>query len=140
MSDNTVNTVREDRLARTDRFADFPDTRRIVPSDRAAHDDFACPHCGQTFPGTAPDGEPRTHCPSCLHARHGDTRECGRRMAPISIAVGRDGDWTLIHRCTGCRELTASHVRGDDNQLLLMRTAVRPLAQPPFPLDAFGEL
>ncbi|MEU8139807.1 RNHCP domain-containing protein [Streptodolium elevatio] len=114
--------------------------RTDVPSDNAVHDDFACPHCGLTLRGAAPDGGPRTHCPSCLHARHGAARDCGRRMAPISIAVSRDGAWTLIHRCTGCRELTASRVRDDDNQLLLMRTAVRPLAQPPFPLDAFGDL
>ncbi|NEE10827.1 RNHCP domain-containing protein, partial [Streptomyces sp. SID7499] len=28
----------------------------------------------------------------------------------------------------------------DDNQLMLMQLAVRPLAQPPFPLEAFGDL
>lgn len=108
-----------------------------------SNNDFACPHCGLNLPGIAPDGGRRTHCPNCLHARHGDAERCGRRMTPISIAVasgGDGGDWTLIHRCTGCRELAASRVRGDDNQLLLMRTAVRPLAQPPFPLDAFGDL
>ena len=39
----------------------------------------------------------------------------------------------------GGTHATAGLVRVD-NQLVLMRMAVRPLAQPPFPLEAFGGL
>lgn len=131
MSDNTTDATHANNAAQTD---------HIVRNNRTAYDDFSCPHCGLNLPGTAPDGGGRTHCPNCLHARHVDAARCGRSMTPISIAVASGGDWTLIHRCAGCRELVASRVRDDDNQLLLMRTAVRPLAQPPFPLDAFGDL
>ncbi|MGW7519916.1 RNHCP domain-containing protein [Streptomyces sp. NPDC054796] len=107
---------------------------------------FRCLWCGLTVTALAPDGSRRNHCPSCVHSRHvhdhveGGPSECGSRMTPIAIAVLRTGDWMVIHRCTRCDELTSSPVCGDDNQLILMRMAVRPLAQPPFPLEAFGDL
>ncbi|MBB1246207.1 RNHCP domain-containing protein [Streptomyces durbertensis] len=109
-------------------------------------DTFDCVRCGLTVTTFSPDGERRNHCPSCLYSRHlvdqaaGGPSDCGARMAPISIAVLRDGRWAVIHRCVRCHELTSSPVCVDDNQLVLMRTAVRPLAQPPFPLEAFGDL
>jgi hypothetical protein len=56
-------------------------------------------------------------------------------MEPIAIAVRGDGEWILIHRCTGCGALHANRTAGDDNPLLLVRLAVKPLAQPPFPLE-----
>ncbi|MFF9219628.1 RNHCP domain-containing protein [Streptomyces viridosporus] len=107
---------------------------------------FACIRCGLTVSALAPDGRRRNHCPSCLYSSHvldqveGGASECGSRMSPISIAVLRTGDWMLIHRCVRCDELTSNPVCGDDNQLILMRMAVRPLAEPPFPLEAFGTL
>lgn len=109
-------------------------------------DTFTCVRCGLTVTGTAPGGERRNHCPSCLHSLHvhdrvaGGPSECRSRMAPISIAVLRNGDWMIIHRCTRCGELTSNPISGDDNQLILVRMAVRPLAQPPFPLETFGDL
>ncbi|GAA3034964.1 RNHCP domain-containing protein [Kitasatospora sp. NPDC006786] len=107
---------------------------------------FACTWCGLTVSTRAADGTRRNHCPSCLHSRHvldhveGGPSECLGRMSPIAIAVLRTGDWTVVHRCVRCDELTSTPVRTDDNQLVLMRMAVRPLAQPPFPLEAFGTL
>ncbi|MFE4659353.1 RNHCP domain-containing protein [Streptomyces hydrogenans] len=107
---------------------------------------FACAWCGLTVSAYAADGAPRNHCPSCLHSRHvldhveGGPSECEGRMSPIAIAVLRTGDWRVIHRCVRCDELTSNPVCTDDNQLILMRMAVRPLAQPPFPLEAFGTL
>ncbi|MEU8778722.1 RNHCP domain-containing protein [Streptomyces sp. NPDC048606] len=107
---------------------------------------FACAWCGLTVSAYAADGVPRNHCPSCLHSRHvldhveGGASDCEGRMSPIAIAVLRTGDWMVIHRCVRCDELTSNPVCVDDNQLILMRMAVRPLAQPPFPLEAFGTL
>ena len=63
-----------------------------------------------------------------------------RRIVDTPSAVLRTGEWMIIHRCTRCGELTSNPICGDDNQLILMRMAVRPLAQPPFPLEAFGDL
>jgi RNHCP domain len=56
-------------------------------------------------------------------------------MEPIAITVRGDGEWVLIHRCRGCDELHLNRIAGDDNPLMLVRLAVRPLAQPPFPLE-----
>ncbi|MFB7865759.1 MULTISPECIES: RNHCP domain-containing protein [unclassified Streptomyces] len=106
---------------------------------------FTCAWCGLTVSAAA-DGGLRDHCPSCLHSLHvtdhveGGATDCHGRMSPIAIAVLRTGDWMLVHRCVRCDELTSHPVRSDDNQLVLMRMAVRPLAQPPFPLEALGAL
>lgn len=108
-----------------------------TPRHRPTIDTFSCVRCGLTVSAAAPDGNLRNHCPSCLHSRH-VIDHCHGRMAPIAVAVPRTGDWMLVHRCVRCDELTSSPVHGDDNQLVLMRIAVRPLAEPPFPLEAFG--
>lgn len=108
--------------------------------------DHTCVRCGLTVSTATGDGRPRDHCPSCLYSQHvldhveGGPSDCHGRMSPIAIAVLRDGDWMVVHRCVRCDELTSSPVRTDDNQLILMRMAVRPLAQPPFPLETFGAL
>jgi hypothetical protein len=52
----------------------------------------------------------------------------------------RQGEWVIIHRCTGCGELDSNRAAADDSPLLLLRLAVRPLALPPFPLDLLGQL
>ncbi|MFD4985586.1 RNHCP domain-containing protein [Streptomyces sp. NPDC058374] len=97
---------------------------------------FDCPSCG-----TSTTGDPRDHCPQCLHTRHQDPGDpCGATMAPLAVAVHGPGDWRLIHRCTGCATLTSAPVRPDDHRVLLMALAVRPLAQPPFPLDLLGRI
>ncbi|MGC5396433.1 RNHCP domain-containing protein [Streptomyces sp. DT20] len=107
---------------------------------------FSCAWCGRTVSTAAGDGTRRNHCPSCLHSQHvldraeGGASDCEGRMAPIAVAVPRTGEWMVIHRCVRCDELTSTSVCADDNQLVLMRMAVRPLAQPPFPLEAFGDL
>ncbi|MBT2899345.1 RNHCP domain-containing protein [Streptomyces sp. McG3] len=105
---------------------------------------FSCAWCGRTV--SADDGARRHHCPSCLRSQHvldpadGGASDCRGRMSPIAVAVRRPGGWVVIHRCVRCDELTSNPTRTDDNQLILMRLAVRPLAQPPFPLEAFGDL
>jgi hypothetical protein len=59
-------------------------------------------------------------------------------MEPIGIDVRRDGEWAIIHRCTGCGTLRTNRVAGDDAELALLGLALRPLANPLFPLDTFG--
>ncbi|MFH9723004.1 RNHCP domain-containing protein [Streptomyces sp. NPDC017254] len=126
-----------------------PSSRRTLPPSTSFEaldaGTFTCVACGLAVSGPA-DGEGRNHCPSCLHSRHvldrseGGPSSCRARMSPISVAVPRTGEWMLIHRCVRCGELTSGPVRTDDNQFVLMRMAVRPLAEPPFPLEAFGTL
>jgi hypothetical protein len=107
------------------------------------HRTFRCRHCRADVSLDAPGTKHRNHCPSCLWSRHVDDRpgdraaedDCGAAMEPIAVSVRDDGEWVLIHRCTGCGELHLNRTAGDDNPLLLVRLAALPLAQPPFPLE-----
>ncbi|MBF6093673.1 RNHCP domain-containing protein [Nocardia cyriacigeorgica] len=116
------------------------------PSPAQRTGTFTCLRCGLVVTELATDDSRRNHCPSCLHSRHtvdhreGGRSDCGGRMAPLSIAALRTGQWAIVHRCVRCGELSLHQVATDDNQLILMRMAVRPLAEPPFPLEVFGEL
>jgi RNHCP domain len=93
-------------------------------------------------PGTAH----RNHCPHCLWSRHLDdspgdrAADCGASMEPIAVSVRGGGEWVLVHRCTACEELHLNRTAGDDNPLALLRVATRPLALPPFPLEALAAL
>ena len=117
---------------------------------RRAHqraESFRCLQCRLDVSMSAPGTAHRNHCPSCLTSRHLDLHtpgdraaDCGARMEAIAISVRGDGEWVLIHRCLGCDALSANRTAGDDNPLLLVRMAVRPLAQPPFPLEALAGL
>jgi len=109
---------------------------------RRSPDTFRCRNCRLDVPTTAPGTKHRNHCPTCLWSRHVDddvpgdrATDCAGSMEPIGVTVRRDGEWALVHRCGGCATVRLNRVAGDDNPLMLMRVAVRPLAQPPFPLE-----
>lgn len=57
-------------------------------------------------------------------------------MEPIAIAVRGEGEWAIVHRCTGCQTLKTNRIAGDDHELALLALALRPLASPAFPLAA----
>jgi hypothetical protein len=101
---------------------------------------FVCRYCGRVVSNEAPGTRHRNHCPWCLRSVHVDadtgdrSSSCGGIMEPIAVSV-RNGEWILIHRCTGCGTLKANRIAGDDNELALLSLAVRPVAHPPFPLD-----
>jgi hypothetical protein len=116
---------------------------------RGAHGDpgtFRCGHCRLDVSLEAVGTAHRNHCPNCLWSRHVDdspgdrAAECGSLMEPIAITVRGDGEWVLVHRCRGCEELHLNRTAGDDNPLMLVRLAVLPLAQPPFPMEWIGRM
>ena len=117
------------------------DQRHGAQRGRRPPGSFRCRNCGLDVPADAPGTAHRNHCPSCLWSRHldhtpGDRRaECGSSMEPIAIHARPDGEWALVHRCTGCRTVHVNRIAGVDNPLPLLRLAVTPLARPPFPLD-----
>lgn len=102
---------------------------------------FPCGHCGLWVSYDAPGTTQRNHCPSCLWSRHlddlpGDRASgCNGAMEPVAVWVRKGGEWAIIHRCSACGTFHANRVAGDDNSLKLMSLAVRPLSQPPFPLE-----
>lgn len=107
---------------------------------------FRCRRCGLDVSIHALGTAHRNHCPNCLWSRHLDdspgdrAADCGSLMEPIAITVRGDGEWILIHRCTGCDVLHLNRSAGDDNPLLLLRLAVKPLVQAPFPLERIARL
>ena len=107
---------------------------------------FRCANCALDVSMDAPGTNHRNHCPSCLWSIHVDdspgdrAADCGAAMEPVAVSTRRNGEWTLVHRCRACRELHQNRIAGDDNPLALMRLAVRPLAQPPFPLEWLSRL
>ena len=102
---------------------------------------FACAHCHGAVPPVATGTKHRNHCPWCLWSVHVDVRPgdrrsgCGGPMEPIAVWVRPDGEWAIVHRCRQCGATRTNRIAGDDSTLALMSLAVRPLAQPPFPLD-----
>ena len=113
---------------------------------RSAPDHFRCGHCHYDVPTDAVGTAHRNHCPTCLWSRHLDdapgdrAANCGSSMEPIAIHVRGDGEWVLVHRCCGCGELHLNRTAGDDNVLLLVQLAVKPMARPPFPLEVLGRI
>jgi RNHCP domain len=108
---------------------------------------FRCGNCRLDVSYRAPGTSHRNHCPNCLWSRHldgdrpGDREaDCGSLMEPIAVTVRGDGEWVLVHRCGGCDELHLNRTAADDNPLILLRLAVRPLAHPPFPIEHIGRL
>lgn len=105
---------------------------------------FTCANCGRPISLEATGSRHRNHCPHCLHSVHLDDRPgdrsscCGGLMEPVSVWVRRSGEWAVVHRCRDCGRLSSNRIAGDDNELLLLSLAVRPLSAPPFPLDGLA--
>jgi len=105
---------------------------------------FPCAHCKRPVPGESFGTRHRNHCPHCLWSLHvdeepGDRRcACRSPMAPVALEVRTGGEWAIIHRCTGCGVLKTNRTAGDDHAGALLSLALKPLASPPFPLDALG--
>lgn len=57
---------------------------------------------------------------------------CGRLVTPEGAGSG--------HRCTRCGTLRSNRTAADDNPMKLMSIALKPLANPPFPLERIREL
>ena len=103
--------------------------------------DFVCVRCRAQVSGSAYGTKHRNHCPACLWSRHvdeliGDRRaSCRSGMEPIGVEVRADGEWALIHRCSGCGQLRTNRIAGDDDVLKLMGLALRAVRSLPFPLE-----
>lgn len=61
-------------------------------------------------------------------------------MDPVGVWVRKNGEWAIIHRCRICGHLSSNRVAADDNPMKLMSIAMKPLSQPPFPLEKIEEM
>jgi ribosome biogenesis GTPase / thiamine phosphate phosphatase len=114
--------------------------RDIIPESG-----FVCAFCGRAVTPDPVGSGHRNHCPWCLRSLHVDdftgdrASRCKGIMEPVAISVRQCKEWAIIHRCTECGVLKENRTAGDDNAMALFSLAVRPVAQPPFPLDRLME-
>lgn len=139
---------RAKQLAKPARGTLVEDAYGNVHEDYRTHaclETFTCQNCGQTVVPEGAGSKHRNHCPNCLCSVHVDNEPgdraslCHGTMDPISVWVRKGGEWALIHKCRLCGGISSNRVAADDNPLLLMSIAVRPLANPPFPLSQLQE-
>ena len=127
-------------------------TRKIYENgyykNHDCNESFTCKVCGFfVIPFGAGSGH-RNHCPNCLCSLHVDRKEPGDRralfcsgiMEAISVWVKKNGEWAIIHRCKNCGTLNQNRIAADDNPMKLMSVALKPLCEPPFPLERIKEL
>ena len=107
---------------------------------------FRCKKCGRdVFPDGA-GSDHRNHCPNCLTSLHVDDRpgdrasDCGGQMEPIAVWVKKNGEWSIIHKCRMCGKIAANRIAADDNPMMLMSIAMKPVSSPPFPLERIEEM
>lgn len=107
---------------------------------------FTCKVCGRPVVSTGAGSQHRNHCPNCLSSLHVDVdpgdreSDCGGIMEPISVWVRKNGEWAIIHRCGMCGALSPNRIAADDNPMLLMSIAMKPVSLPPFPLEKIEEM
>lgn len=112
----------------------------------ACTESFVCKVCGTLVVPDGAGSRHRNHCPKCLSSVHVDNKPgdraslCNGIMEPVSVWVRQGGEWAIIHRCRLCGSFSANRVAADDNPLLLMSIAVKPLSAPPFPLNNLATL
>ena len=108
----------------------------------ACKDSFTCKVCGRLV---VADGAGSDH-PNCLSSLHVDDEpgdrqaDCGGVMEPVGVWVRKSGEWAIIHRCRQCGQFSSNRIAADDNPMKLMSIAMKPLTQPPFPLDRIEEM
>ena len=106
---------------------------------------FDCVHCGRAVSIDAPGTKHRNHCPWCLWSKHVSLvphdreSDCLGAMEPIGIVSQKDGEWSIVHRCTACGLIRTNRITGDDDEAVLIALALRPLADIPFPLEVLTQ-
>lgn len=101
---------------------------------------FVCKVCGKKIGAEGGGTQNRNHCPNCLSSIHLDNEpgdraaDCGGVMEAVAVWVRKGGEWALLHRCKRCGAFSSNRIAADDNPIELISLAVRPLANPPFPL------
>ena len=61
-------------------------------------------------------------------------------MEPIDVWWRTGGEGGIIHRCKRCGALSSNRMAADDNPMKLMSVAMKPLCEPPFPLEPIREM
>lgn len=112
----------------------------------ACNETFTCKVCGRLVVPEGAGSDHRNHCPNCLSSLHVDIEpgdrasDCGGHMEVVAVWVRKNGEWAIIHRCKQCGAFSSNRVAADDNPMMLMSIAMRPISRPPFPLERIEEM
>ena len=107
---------------------------------------FNCKVCGRLVTPEGAGSLHRNHCPNCLSSLHLDNEPgdrssgCGGIMDAIGVWVRKGGEWAVIHRCRRCGHISSNRTAADDNPIKLMSIALKPLAEPPFPIERLSQI
>ena len=110
------------------------------------NDIFTCRVCGRQVVPAGAGSDHRTHCTNGLTSLHVDIEpgdrqsDCGGIMDAVAVWVRKGGEWAVIHRCRRCGALSSNRAAADDNPMKLMSIALKPLCEPPFPIERIEEL
>ena len=119
---------------------------RIAIHISETRESYVCTSCGRTVEPAESGTHNRNHCPYCLHSKHVDLRPGDRRsgchgvMEPIGIWVQPDDEWSVLHRCRRCGFIRPNRIAGDDNEVMLVAIAARPLGRLPFPVESLARV
>lgn len=97
---------------------------------------FSCKVCGTWIAPEEAGSQHRNHCPHCLTSIHLDNHPgdraslCKGIMDPIAVWVRKNGEWAIIHRCRSCGTIRSNRIAADDNTVLLLSIAMKPLTLP----------
>lgn len=114
--------------------------------DHACMETFICKNCGKEVNPAGAGSDHRNHCPNCLCSLHVDIEpgdrenDCHGVMEPVAVWVRNNGEWAIVHRCKRCGELSSNRVLADDNPVKLMSIALKPLCNPPFPVERIKDM
>lgn len=112
----------------------------------ACNETFTCKVCGRLVVPEGAGSDHRNHCPNCLSSLYVDIEpgdresDCGGHMEAVAVWVRKNGEWAIIHRCKQCGAFSSNRIAADDNPMMLMSIAMRPVARPPFPLERIEEM
>lgn len=112
----------------------------------SSDESFTCKMCDRLVIPFGAGTEHRNHCPYCLCSQHLDNEpgdreaDCGGLMEPIGVWVRKNGEWAIIHRCRICGTLKSNRNAADDNPVKLMSIAMKPIANPPFPIEQIEKM
>ena len=107
---------------------------------------FICRNCGYPVVPAGAGSDHRNPCPNCLCSVHLDIEpgdresDCGGLMEPVAVWVRKNGEWAIIHRCRRCGAFSSNRVAADDNPVKLMSIAMKPIGNPPFPIERMAEI
>ena len=105
-----------------------------------------CNECGRPVVPEGAGSDHRNHCPNCLYSLHVDIEpgdresDCGGHMESVAVWVRKNGEWAIIHRCKRCGAFSSNRIAADDNPMKLMSIAMKPISQPPFPIERIEEM